>query len=145
MTASGAPTCGFQSQMGKEYYYSSCNGESYHCKADHRVPSEHKGAWSISRSEECHVFCGAEDDPDSGHTGSERWFVSASDAIGMNGERLARFLGPDVAGATWHGFPVGGRRRRAREAFPSETLVKKWRDDAVIDRALESKINRRTI
>lgn len=145
MPSRASRSCTFQRQAGQEYYYLSCHGDSYHCKADHRVRSKNKSVWRTSRPDECHAFCGAVADPNATDTAAERWFISTTEAIGMDGERLARFLGPDVPGATWHGFPVGGRRRRAREAFPSEELAKKWRDDELIDRALEAKINRRTI
>jgi hypothetical protein len=145
MTGVATRSCAFDRQVGHEYYFLSCRGDAYHCKADHRVESKDKSAWDVSRSDECHAFCNAVADPDSAIPGLDRWFISAVDAIGTKGEHLARFLGPGVPGATWHGFPVGGRRRRAGEAFPSEGLARKWRDAELIDRAIEAKINRRTI
>jgi hypothetical protein len=145
MTSGTTRTCAFERQVGPEHYYFSCAGDSYHCKADHRARSNDKSAWKVSRPEECHTFCNSESDPESTDPASERWFISPIDEIGTNGEHLARFLPPDVSGATWHGFPVGGRRRRAKEAFPSEELATKWRVEERIDRAIESKIIRRTI
>lgn len=143
MPIAGTNTCHFDYQVGADHYYLSCQGEAYHCKADHRVANAHKGRWSIPRPDECHAFCSSTAEP-AGSVDGDRWHFSHT-PIGTARERLARFMAPGAAGASWHGFPVGGTRKRANEAFPSQAIVDEWLNNNVIDRATHSRIIRRSV
>jgi hypothetical protein len=63
--------------------------------------------------------------------------------IGTARERLAKFPEPSNVVDPWHGYPVSALDpKREFEHRPHPSLVKRWRDAALINDAQAARINR---
>lgn len=138
-------TCRFVEVKNVEHHYKSCQDIRYLCHPHHRSPSFQgkKSQWKLVRSDECHTFCKAVTLGTSEPSGG-LWYISGGgkDILGEAQERMAYFESPPNNQEPWHGYPVGGTRKRAAAHRPPSEVVKRWQESARIPRHVADKIRR---
>jgi hypothetical protein len=138
-------TCHLVQIQGAQHFYIACDGTSYLCHPHHRSAAFRgiKSQWAINRARECHVFCQAINMAAKDNDGG-LWFVAkdAKRVLGEDGERLAYFVPQQSHTSPWHGYPVGGNRRRARERRPAPSIIGNWTSSGRIPAHVADKLRR---
>jgi hypothetical protein len=118
--------------------FRSCNASTYISLNVHRSASgtrHAKSLWTISRDDECHMFCEAEWSNWSDGKGNY-WAISKDGqvVIGKQGERVAFFDGPGNVLDPWHGYPVGPPSKTGVPTTrrPPKELIDRWMDSGWI-------------
>jgi hypothetical protein len=118
--------------------FEACDESPYKSLDAHRSESgtKHpKSIWnkSISRADECHMFCQAK--LRAWHDSYGNCWAIARDgdnAFGSHGERLAFFWAPINDPDPWHGFPVAGRKGLPFSRRLPDELVEQWEQEGLI-------------
>lgn len=122
------------------------SGKTYLSMYAHRQPGNRKSTWSgsVPPVDEYGIFAAA--DAGGWKADGHYWGVrdESGSALGMGGERLAKFPRNRVPIAPWHGYPVSASTSRGA-SFPSDRLVERWIEQGTVTRSFGRKIQRRRV
>jgi hypothetical protein len=132
MSTDGQPgrTCSRITAENNAISFLSCKGRAYLSLDYHRAASGTtytKAVWIISREDERHAFCEAEEHGWCDSSGNY-WSVSkdAEVVFGGLGERVAFFPKPQNETDPVHGYPVGWFRGLPSPRKPSNDIIELW-------------------